>query len=117
MNYSGPNPLPAEPEAELTRRERVSPVRRGLFVLMVACIVGMVFYALFHDPSAQRTARAPGPGAVPLPDNPALTTNGERVPLPGDRATGTVIGPDVKTAPPPLRPDRPIIEDSRPATR
>jgi len=29
----------------------------------------MVFYALVHDPNAQRTTRAPSPGAVPLPDS------------------------------------------------
>jgi len=67
----------------------------------------------------RRAKNEPGnaPGAAPLPDSPALTTTGERVPLPGDRATGTVIGPDVKTAPPPLRPARPIIEDPRPGIR
>ena len=117
MPYSGSDPLPDEPQSELARREGVSPVWRVLFTLMVGCIVGMVFYALLHDPNAQNTARTPGPGAVPLPDGPALTTTGERVPLPGDRATGTVIGPDVKSAPPPLKPARPIIEDPRPATR
>jgi hypothetical protein len=72
-----------------------------------------VFYAIFvhdHD-AAPRAARAPAPGAVPLPDGPSTTT-GQRAPLPGDRATGTVIGPDVKTAPPPLTPARPITPDA-----
>jgi hypothetical protein len=113
----GSRPPPEEPPSEVTRGERVSPVWRGLFALIIGGVVGMVFYALVHDPNAQRAARAPSPGAVPLPDSPALTTTDERVPLPGDRATGTVIGPDVKAAPPPLRPVRPIIEDPRPGTR
>ncbi len=34
--------------------------------------------------------------------------DGQRVPLPGDRASGVVVGPDVKTAPPSLRPARPL---------
>jgi len=101
MTFPGSDPLPDEPQSEVMHSERVSPVWRGLLALMVGCVIGMVFYALLHDPNAQHTARAPGPGAAPLPDSPALTTTGERVPLPGDRATGTVIGPDVKTAPPP----------------
>ena len=110
MTFPGSDPLPDEPQSEVMHSERVSPVWRGLLALMVGCVIGMVFYALLHDPNAQHTARAPGP-------SPALTTTGERVPLPGDRATGTVIGPDVKTAPPPLRPARPIIEDPRPGIR
>jgi hypothetical protein len=87
MRDPGPRPPPEEPPSEVTRSERVSPVWRGLFALLIGGVVGMVFYALVHDPNAQRTTRAPGPGAVPLPDSPALTTTHERVPLPGDRAT------------------------------
>src|SRR3979409_1645376 len=117
MTFPGVVPLPDEPQSEVMHSERVSPVWRGLLSLMVGCVIGMVFYALLHDPNAQYTARAPRPGAPPVPDSPDLTTTGERVPLPGARATGTVIGPDVKTAPPPLRPARPIIEDPRPGIR
>jgi hypothetical protein len=40
-----------------------------------------------------------------------LTTTGQGVPLPGDRATGTVADPDIKVAPPPLKPARPVIQD------
>jgi hypothetical protein len=97
------NPLSGE-----SRTGRAGPVGIGLFLLMVACVIGVVLYAVFHDPNAQRTSLAPGPGAAPLPDSPALTPTDQHVPPPGDRATGTVIGPDVKTAPPPLRPARPV---------
>jgi hypothetical protein len=108
MTHFGPNPPPDEPPSEAMRRERLSRFGLGLFILMVGCIVGMVFYAVLHNPNAQRTSLAPGPGAALLPDSPALRPNDNKVPPPGDRATGTVIGPDVKTAPPPLWPARPV---------
>jgi hypothetical protein len=113
----GSDPLPDEPQSEATHSEamqrgRVGPLGTGLFMLVVACIVGAVFYALVHDQNARQTSLAPGPRAAPLPDSPALTTTGQGVPLPGDRATGTVAGPDVKAAPPLLKPARPVIEDS-----
>ena len=107
MTHLGGNPLPDEPQAEAMRKAG------GLFVLMVGCIVALVFYALLHDPTAQRASLAPAPGAAALlPDSPASTTTGQGVPLPGDRATGTVAGPDVKTAPPPMMPARPVIQHS-----
>jgi hypothetical protein len=110
MTHYRSNPLPGEPQSGAIRTGRVGPVGTGLFLLIVGCIISMVLYAVFHDPNAQRTSHAPGPGAALLPDSPALTPTSPRVPPPGDRATGTVIGPDVKTAPPPLWPARPVIE-------
>jgi hypothetical protein len=108
MTHHGSNPLPGEPRSGSVRTGGVGPVGVGLFLLMVACVIGVVLYAVFHDPNAQRTSLAPGPGAAPLPDSSALTPTDQHVPPAGDRATGTVIGPDVKTAPPPLRPARPV---------
>jgi hypothetical protein len=110
MTHYGSNPQPGEPQSAAMRTGRVGLLGTGLFALIVVCIIGMVLYAVFHDPNAQRTSHAPGPGAAPLPDSPALTPTSPSVPPPGDRATGTVIGPDVKTAPAPLRPARPVIE-------
>ena len=60
-------PPPEEPQSEVTRSERVSPVWRGLFALLIGGVVGMVFYALVHDPNAQRTTRAPSPVQSPCP--------------------------------------------------
>jgi hypothetical protein len=81
-------------------------------LLCAAFLTVLVLYAVLRDPNAPQVSLAPGPGAVPLPDAPVSTTTaGERVPRPGDRATGTVAGEGVKTAPPPLRPARPL-EDS-----
>jgi hypothetical protein len=110
MTHYGSNPLPGEPQSGAIRTGRVGPVGKRLLLLMVGCIVGMVLYAVFHDPNVQHVSHVPGPGAAPLPDSPALTPTSPRVPPPGDRATGTVIGPDVKTAPPPLWPARPVTE-------
>ncbi len=112
MTHLGGNPLPDEPQAEAMRKARSGSLWGGLFVLMVGCIVALVFYALLHDPTAQRASLAPAPGAALLPDSPASTTTGQGVPLPGDRATGTVAGPDVKTAPPPMMPAGPVIQHS-----
>jgi hypothetical protein len=67
MTFPGSDPLPDEPQSEVMHSERVSPVWRGLLALMVGCVIGMVFYTLLHDPNAQHTARAPGPGAAPFP--------------------------------------------------
>jgi hypothetical protein len=111
MTHLGPNPLPDEPQSEAMHRGRVGRLGMSLFMLVVGCIFGMVFYALLHDPNARQTSLAPGPRAVPLPDSPPLTTTGQGVPLPGDRATGTVADPDIKVAPPPLKPARPVIQD------
>src|SRR4051794_32813668 len=100
-------PLATMPKVEADRP--VNPFWARIVLLIAACIVGLVFYAVVRDPSAPRTALAPGPGAVPLPENPtSTTTTGQRVPLPGDHASGTVAGPDVKTVPPPLKPARPL---------
>jgi hypothetical protein len=97
-------------------KERVSSVSIVLVSLLVATLVGLVFYTLVRDPYAPPRARAPGPGAVPLPDSPATsTTTGQGVPPPGDRASGTIPRSGPAVAPPPLRPARPIIEEAAPS--
>jgi hypothetical protein len=102
------HPIP-QPMARPDVGERpVKPFWAGVVLLLAAFIVGLVLYAVLHDPNAPQTVLAPAPGGVPLPDSPTSTTTGQRVPLPGDRASGTIAGPDVKTAPPPLKPARPL---------
>jgi hypothetical protein len=111
--HPSPEPLAMMPKVEAGRP--VNPFWARIVLLIAACIVGLVFYAVVRDPSAQRTALAPGPGAVPLPESTtSTTTTGQRVPLPGDRASGTVAGPDVKTAPPPLKPAWPLEDGGAP---
>jgi hypothetical protein len=104
-----PQPI-ARPNVQTERP--VNPFWARVVLLLAAFIVGLVLYAVLRDPNAPQTALAPGPGAVPLPDSPTSTTTSQRVPLPGDRASGTIAGPDVKTAPPPLKPARPLEDGS-----
>jgi hypothetical protein len=90
--------------------DRPNIIWTSVALLLAAFFAVLVVYAVMRDPNAPQSSLAPGPGAVPLPDAPvSTTTTGERVPPPGDRATGTVAGEDVKTAPPPVRPARPLV--------
>ena len=92
--------------------DRPNTLWASVALLLAAFFAVLVVYAVTRDPNAPQVSLAPGPGAVPLPDAPvSTTTTGERVPSPGDRATGTVAGEDVKTAPPPVRPARPLEDD------
>jgi hypothetical protein len=103
-----------QPDPMLTE-SRISPLAGGALLVVAGFLTFLTLYAVTRPPEQPQLARAPAPGATPVPESPALTTTGQGVPQPGDRATGTVASPaPVPPPPPPLRPGRPVADDPNP---
>jgi hypothetical protein len=104
--------LAETPQPDPLLHERVSVLWGYAVVVLCAGLVALVLYAVNRYGQPQVATVPPPP--IPIPDSPTSTTTPGTVPAPGDRATGTVGGPAAKTAPPPIRPARPVVQSDNP---
>jgi hypothetical protein len=95
---------PEEFQPDPLLRKRVGPVMGGSILA-----VGLVLAAFTIWLATRPPPPLPTEGGAAL--NTERTITGRGAPAPGARATGTAAGPSIRTAPPPVRPAAPVVDE------